>query len=148
MALVSIFVGSVQGTAHSIALNAQSIIQQAGHDAKLHPCPELTDIQNDETDVILVITSTTGQGELPPDMAVFYHQCQDAFPLLNQKPFAVLGLGDSSFDDFCQASRLMDELLEELQGKRMCERLEIDAAEHFDPEPVAQAWLENWVKLI
>lgn len=148
MALVSIFVGSVQGAAHSIAQSAQSIIQQAGHDAVLHPCPELSDIQNNQIDVILVVTSTTGQGELPPDMEAFYHQCRDAFPLLKQKPFAVVGLGDSSFDDFCKAACLMDELLEELQGKRMCNRLEIDAAEHFDPEPVAQAWLEDWVKLI
>lgn len=148
MALVSIFVGSVQGTAHLVAQNAQSVIQQAGHDAQLFPCPELADIQNEKADVILVVTSTTGQGELPPDLESFYYQCRDAFPLLNQKPFAVLGLGDSSFDDFCQAGCLMDELLEELQGKRMCERLEIDAAEHFDPEPVAQAWLENWVTLI
>lgn len=146
MASVSIFVGSVQGSAHLVAERAHATLVRAGHTCSLYPCPEVSDIQNESTDMILVVTSTTGQGELPPDLETFYYQCRDAFPLLNQKPFAVIGLGDSSFDDFCKAACLMDELLEELQGKRMCDRLEIDAAEHFDPEPVAQTWLDHWVQ--
>ena len=65
---------------------------------------------------------------------------KEQFPLLNGKPFAVAGLGDSSYGDtYCAAGKQWFALLTELQGNPVAEMLEVDAMECFEPEkPVVE----------
>ena len=64
--------------------------------------------------------------------------------MLNDKPFAVAALGDSSYgESFCGAGRQFNELLLELQGKAVADMLEVDALETLEPETMVIEWVNG-----
>lgn len=143
MSRIHIFFGSVYGGAEQLAEQAEQCLQQQGHDGHICDDPSIDDIQ--QADAILVVTSTTGEGDIPAELEVFYEQLRERFPLLEQKPFGVICLGDSSYGEtYCGAGHKWFELLEELQGKAIKPLLKIDACETLEPDSVALPWLQDW----
>ncbi|MBO7926181.1 flavodoxin [Pseudoalteromonas sp. K222D] len=144
MAHISIFVGSVYGGAERLSDEVATTIEQAGHGVTVFNEPVLSDIQS--ASHILIITSTTGQGDVPDNLADFYNQLNSTFPMLTDKPFGIIAMGDRSYGDtFCGAGRSFDELLRDLQAKPVGNRLEVDACEDFEPWPVTEPWLTTWL---
>lgn len=96
----------------------------------------------------MLVSSTTGQGDLPDDILPWFLELKDTAPYLPDLRYGVIALGDSSYETFCGAGKQLDELFAELGAKRVGERLEIDACETMEPEVEAQAWLNNWLPLL
>jgi flavodoxin len=93
---------------------------------------------------MVFISSTTGEGEIPPNLEFFIQDLRDQSLLMQQKPFAVAGLGDSSYGEtYCSAGRQIFKLLTELQGKPITELLEIDVCETLEPETEVVAWAKK-----
>lgn len=138
MAGVKILVGSVYGNAQHAAQMAEALLVKEGIDCEVCDDPQLSVVT--DADALLVITSTTGQGDIPPNLEMLFLDLKAQFPLLNRKPFAVVGLGDSSYGEtYCAAGKQWFELLTELQGDALAELLEVDAMECFEPEkPVVE----------
>ena len=87
----------------------------------------------------MIICSTWGDGEQPDNAQDLYDTMQEIDPTeLNGTHFAVLALGDTAFDLFCEAGIQWDELLEEKGSSRFYERLDCDT----DYEDDAEEWLE------
>ena len=144
MAHISIFVGSVYGGAERLSEQISDTIEQAGHQVSIFAAPSLEDLKN--ASHILIVTSTTGQGDIPANLAELYNQLNSTFPMLTNKPFGIVAMGDRSYGDtFCGAGRSFDELLRDLQAKPVGNRLEIDACEDFEPWPVTEPWLQTWL---
>ncbi len=144
MATISIFVGSVYGGAERLSDDVIEVIEQSTHQAKLITTPTLEDVKS--ASHILVITSTTGQGEIPDNLSPLYSQLDSQFPMLTGKPYGIVAMGDRSYGDtFCGAGRSFDELFRDLQAKPVGHRLEIDASEDFEPWPVTEPWLKQWL---
>ncbi|MBB1508072.1 flavodoxin [Pseudoalteromonas sp. SG41-1] len=144
MATISIFVGSVYGGAERLSDEVIDAIEQAGHSVNLVDQPTIADIQ--QATHILVITSTTGQGDIPDNLAGFFNELNSTFPILTAKPYGIIAMGDRSYGDtFCGAGRSFDELFRDLQAQPIGHRLEIDACEDFEPWPVTQPWLQEWL---
>lgn len=142
MTTLSIFTGSVYGNAQHVAEQVKENLQEQGFDAKLHSDPEVSDFS--DADAILVVTSTTGQGDVPPNLEWAISDLRDEFPMLTDKPFAVAALGDSSYGEtYCGAGRQIQELLIELQGKPVTEMLEVDAIETLEPEEDVVKWVNG-----
>ena len=57
------------------------------------------------------MTSTQGEGEPPEEGVVLHSYCTVKAPKLTELQFAVLGLGDSSYPNFCQAGKDFDQRL-------------------------------------
>lgn len=148
MPKINILVGTVTGSALSAAEAAAIELQEQGlPEVNVYQKPLIEHVV-DDSDVLLIVTSSTGQGDLPPIMAELYVELQQQFPLIPNKRFAVLALGDASYSTYCQGGATMEELMLELQGQRLCDRYNIDALEHYDPVDEARQWALNCAKLI
>jgi sulfite reductase (NADPH) flavoprotein alpha-component len=90
---------------------------------------------------IVIITSTHGDGTPPEPAARFFEQLEGAAApkSLAKLRYAVLGLGDSSYEHFCRAAKVVDERLAELGARRLVPRLECD----LDFEAPATRWIDE-----
>ncbi|MBT3093588.1 MAG: assimilatory sulfite reductase (NADPH) flavoprotein subunit [Candidatus Thiodiazotropha sp. (ex Lucina pensylvanica)] len=77
--------------------------------------------------VLVVVISTQGEGE-PPESAydLFKYLRGDRAPRLEELRYAVFGLGDSSYEQFCQAARELDELLGNQGARSLLDRIDAD----------------------
>jgi sulfite reductase (NADPH) flavoprotein alpha-component len=86
---------------------------------------------------VLVVTSTYGEGEMPDNAGLFWDAVQaSTVPRLEGLQYAVLGLGDTSYDEFCQAGKLLDTRFEQLGATRVHDRVDCDV----DFEDAAALW--------
>ncbi|EPF13565.1 Sulfite reductase [NADPH] flavoprotein alpha-component [Cedecea davisae] len=95
--------------------------------------------------LLIVVSSTQGEGE-PPEEAVALHKFlfSKKAPKLDGTAFAVFGLGDSSYEFFCQSGKDFDSKLAELGGERLLERVDTDV----EYQPAAQEWRGKIVELL
>ncbi|WP_087022890.1 flavodoxin [Thaumasiovibrio subtropicus] len=148
MAKVGIFVGTMYGTAQGLAEAFASALQQEGHQAEVFDNPQFDDFVAYQNDIAMIVTSTTGQGELPDGLVPLYEELRSRFPLLTNMHYAVAALGDSSYGDhrFCGGGRLFDTLMLELTATPLHDRLDVDACETFEPEEAGLPWLKSVVE--
>lgn len=145
MARIHVVFGSVYGAAEQLAQTLTQTLTGKGHQAVLFDNPDLAGVIQDRPDALLVVTSTTGQGDIPDNLVPFFVALKDAFPMLNGLPYGVITLGDSSYGDtYCGAGEQFDTLLDELGGHAVSAPLKVDACETLDPEGDALPWLDNW----
>ncbi|CCP02098.1 sulfite reductase (NADPH) flavoprotein beta subunit [Erwinia amylovora Ea644] len=95
--------------------------------------------------LLVVITSTQGEGE-PPEEAVALHKflMSKKAPKMNASAFAVFGLGDTSYEYFSQAGKDFDGRLAELGAERLLER--VDADVEYAAE--AQSWRQRLTDIL
>ena len=141
MAKIAVIVGSVYGAAQYVAEQAKPLLTELGHDVIVYDNPKLDEVLAYGADIWLIISSSTGQGDIPDNALGFFFDVKNRFPLLIGKQFAVIALGDSSYDTFCGAGEQFRELLLEIQGTEHTPMLRIDACETLEPESIALPWL-------
>ncbi|KAL8194268.1 UNVERIFIED_CONTAM: hypothetical protein K2H54_011231, partial [Gekko kuhli] len=141
---------SQKGQAKAIA---EEICQQAterGFRPDIHCISESDKYDlNREKDPVVIVTSTTGDGE-PPDTAVkFVKEINDK--TLPQSHFShlrygLLGLGDSEYTFFCNGGKLVDKRFQELGAQRFYETGLADDAVGL--ELVVDPWIAGlWAAL-
>ena len=139
---VAILSGSVYGAAEDVARVAQQVLQDGGFEAWHKPGVALDELLAFAPEALLVVTSTTGMGELPGNIQNLYYALRDRFPAWSGLPGAVIALGDSSYDSFCGGGELIRELYAELGLREVVEMLRLDSSETVTPETDAEPWLE------
>ncbi|EKY3087047.1 NADPH-dependent assimilatory sulfite reductase flavoprotein subunit [Cronobacter dublinensis] len=95
--------------------------------------------------LLVIVTSTQGEGD-PPEEAVALHKflLSKKAPKLEGAAFAVFGLGDTSYERFCQAGKDFDTRLAELGGERLVDRVDADV----EYQAAAQAWRQRVVDVL
>lgn len=87
--------------------------------------------------IVLVVTSTQGEGEAPEEAVAFHKYLHSKkAPALPDVRFAVFGLGDSSYEFFCQAAKDFDQQLSALGAERLLPRVDADV----DYAQAAEQW--------
>ena len=138
-----LFVGTVYGSSVELAQECQAFLDSLGHTTTLYLSPELPDL--DSTKPLLLFSATTGMGDIPDNLMPFYCDLLDDQPDLSSLKFAVVGLGDSSYDYFNGAARRLNELLLELGARPCVDPLWVDASQDPDPADPVMSWLARWV---
>lgn len=147
MPKLKIFVGTVYGGALDVAEQVSPLFEQAGYEVSVIEQPSLNDLTEDMPDLALFCVSTTGSGDFPGDFVPFVRELKSQPPSLVALRYGLIALGDSSYGDtFCGSGRALDELLADLGGQRLGERLEIDAMETFMADDAAVPWVETWIE--
>jgi sulfite reductase (NADPH) flavoprotein alpha-component len=125
--------GNAKGVAEALAQEAKTFgITATLFDASDYKAKSLAK----ETHVIIV-ASTNGEGEAP-DNAIELHEYLQSkkAPKLPNLKYGVIGLGDSSYEFFCQTGKDFDAFLSKQGATPFIERIDCDV----DYESAAQQW--------
>lgn len=95
--------------------------------------------------LLVIVASTQGEGD-PAEEAVALHKYLHSkkAPKLLETAFAVFGLGDSSYENFCQSGKDFDGKLAELGAERLLDRIDADV----DYQQQAVAWRQQIVTIL
>ncbi|WP_109077217.1 assimilatory sulfite reductase (NADPH) flavoprotein subunit [Aggregatibacter kilianii] len=142
---VAVLSGSQTGNAKGVADKLAEKLTAAGVNVKRVALKDYKAKQIAEEKLLLLVTSTQGEGE-PPEEAVVLHKLLNGkkAPKLDGLSFAVLGLGDSSYPNFCQAGKDFDKRLAELGATRLFDRVDAD----LDFAAVAEKWVEDVTAIV
>lgn len=142
---ICIAYGSETGNCESLA---HRLGEQLSRQEVAHEVVSLADIKPRSlarVNYLLVICSTHGDGDPPEPATAFYEALMSGPPpKFADMRFAVLALGDSSYEHFCTAGKRIDEQLAQLGGQRLTECRECDV----DFEQPAKEWMTRVLALL
>ncbi|HET6732929.1 diflavin oxidoreductase [Mycobacterium sp.] len=136
--------GTDMGNAEDAAISFTEALDAIGIEATAIELNQLDVAELQSATHFVVVTSTFGDGEFPDNATLFWEAISAETDRLDHLSFAVLALGDSSYELFCHAGRLLDERLEALGATRIADRIDIDGTY----EQQAKAWTTDVVKLL
>jgi MioC protein len=143
---ITIWVGSMSGTAELVAEELAEKIKSAGHPARIVGM-ETVKADAIAPGIYLICTSTCGTGEVPDNAKALYTALQTDKPSLAGVMYGVVGLGDRMYPQtFCFGGKRFDTLLAELGATRVGSRLEHDRRSGIYPEDLACEWVEAWLR--
>ncbi|MDW4560324.1 assimilatory sulfite reductase (NADPH) flavoprotein subunit [Aeromonas rivipollensis] len=142
---LTILYGSQTGNAKGVASAIQAQAKARGLPVTLTSMADYKPKQLKKESHLLVIVSTYGEGE-PPESAVdlFEQLKKGKIGKLEGLKFAVLGLGDSSYEFFCQTGKDFDDFLSKAGAERIHELASLDV----DYQDAAKAWGEQAVNAV
>ncbi|MDE1157161.1 MAG: sulfite reductase subunit alpha [Neorhizobium sp.] len=141
---IHILYGTQTGNAELVAMDAAEAAKALGMAPQVRGLDDIDMAALAEMRHLVIVTSTYGEGEMPDNAQLFWEALSaDTAPRLESLKFAVLALGDTGYDGFCQAGKLIDTRLEQLGATRMAARLDCDV----DYEDAAAHWLGDTLPL-
>jgi sulfite reductase (NADPH) flavoprotein alpha-component len=142
---LTILYGSQTGNAKELAGVFSAKAKAKGLPAQVLNMADYKTKQLKQESHILVVVSTHGEGDAPDD-AVSLHEflASKKAPKLPDLRYAVLGLGDTSYEFFCQTGKDFDERLAKLGATALIERQDCDV----DYESQADAWIDKLIETI
>lgn len=144
-AVFTILYGSQTGNAKGVANALGEAASAQGITANVVSMSDYKARQLKSETHVAVVVSTHGEGD-PPDDAVELHDFikgKKAPKLANTK-YAVLGLGDTSYEFFCQTAKDFDSKFAELGGTEVTPRVDCDV----DYETETKQWIDTVVAKI
>lgn len=137
-----ILYGTETGNSELLAMDAEKIATAKGFDASINGMDEVSTDDLASCSNLLIICSTWGDGEQPDNAIELYDssvELEDNY--FQNVNFAVLALGDTAFDLFCEAGIQWDSILEQKGANRINERIDCDT----DYDDYAEEWLEETI---
>lgn len=133
----TIISASQTGNARRVANELSQDIERLGIAVTHLPAGEYKAKKLSQEEILILVTSTQGEGEPPEEALSLYKYLFAAkAPKLTHLKFAVFGLGDASYPKFCQAAKDFDQRFAELDAQRLLVRVDADT----DFQTVSTSW--------
>ncbi|WP_374521175.1 assimilatory sulfite reductase (NADPH) flavoprotein subunit [Undibacterium squillarum] len=134
---LTILFGSQTGNAKGVAESVKAQAEARGIPVSLVAMNDYKPKQLKKETHVLIVTSTYGEGE-PPEAAADLHAQLKGGKIgkLFGLQYAVLGLGDSSYEFFCQTAKDFDAFFEKAEATRLQDAAILDV----DYRDAAAAW--------
>lgn len=144
-ASVTLISASQTGNARRLAEQLRDALVAAKLNVNLVNAGDYKFKQIAQEKLLVIVASTQGEGE-PAEEAVALHKflLSKKAPKMSDTAFAVFGLGDTSYEFFCQAGKDFDTRLGELGGERLLDRVDADV----EYQEQAAAWCSNVVDVL
>jgi sulfite reductase (NADPH) flavoprotein alpha-component len=135
---LTILYGSETGNCTALAATLAGAARAAGLAATVADMADYKPRRLKDEQDLLIVTSTYGEGD-PPQPAVNFFEFVEGrkAPQLTGMRFAVLALGDSTYERYCEAGKRLDRRFEELGATRLLPRVDCDV----DYDEPAAAWI-------
>ncbi|WP_240612819.1 assimilatory sulfite reductase (NADPH) flavoprotein subunit [Alteromonas flava] len=142
-ATFTVMYGSQTGNAKGIASDLHKQLEAAGVKANLVSMADYKPRQLKNETHLAITVSTHGEGDAPDD-AIELHEflASKKAPKTTALNYAVLGLGDTSYEFFCQTGKDFDARLAKLGATAITERVDCDV----DYEAQAAEWIAKIVE--
>ncbi len=141
---ITVLYGTESGNSEMLADKLTKAAKKKGHKAKLTNMADIAAKDLVDTDTLLVVVSTWGDGEPPETAETFHGELMAGGFDLTGVEFSVCALGDTSYEQFCQTGMEFDQQLEKLGGKRIIDRVDCDV----DFDDTFASWETSiWEKL-
>ena len=135
---LAILYGTETGNAADLARTLKAAAEEKGLACTLSDMADYKMRQLSQEQDLLIIVSTYGEGDPPQPATGFFEFVEGRkAPRLENARFAVLALGDSTYEYYCQAGKRLDQRFEELGAQRLASRVDCDV----DYEEPAEAWI-------
>ncbi len=144
---IELLVATTSGNTEYLADQLSDQLQQLGYPTRVHYEPDYSELIEGITDdtVWIGCIASHGAGDYADSMLDFAEHLHAKQPALGPLRYAVIAIGDSCYDTYCQAGRDFDQTLSKLGAKQLFERLEIDMSQD-DPEEKASTWLGSFIQ--
>lgn len=141
---LTILFGSQTGNAKGVAESVKAQAEARGIPVSLVAMNDYKPKQLKKETHVLIVTSTYGEGE-PPEAAADLHAQLKGGKVgkLDGLQFAVLGLGDSSYEFFCQTAKDFDAFFEKAGATRLQDAATFDVDYRDAAEVWANAFLDK-----
>lgn len=98
MTKIGIVYGTTGGNTRLVCQKVATELEAAGHKVGMHRIVETSEHVFEEYDTFILGSPTYGHGQLDPHIIPFYDSLEGKVDLSGKK-FAIVGLGDSKYDD-------------------------------------------------
>jgi sulfite reductase (NADPH) flavoprotein alpha-component len=141
---LTILYGSESGNSEGLAFKAKKLAAKLNFDARVVDMADIEPAALAKVKNLIVYIATWGEGDPPQRAADFYKALMsDGAPRLEGMRFAVLGLGDTAYVNFCETGKRIDARLEALGAKRVADRVDLD----LDFAKAAAAWTDKTLEV-
>jgi sulfite reductase (NADPH) flavoprotein alpha-component len=140
---ITILFGSQTGNAEKLAKRLKERLASTGRSVRLESMAQYKSAQLKKEERLILVVSTHGEGD-PPDNAVAFHRflLSAKAPKTENLKYAVLALGDTSYEHFCKTGIDFDQRLLALGADPIIDRADCDV----DFEDTANEWIERLVQ--
>tara|TARA_Y100001935_G_scaffold253047_1_gene258290 strand:+ start:859 stop:1299 length:441 start_codon:yes stop_codon:yes gene_type:complete len=140
---LNILWASMSGTAENVANSLNEKAISVGINTNILELNQVTmkDLSNMKN--VAIVTSTTGEGDLPTNGEDFWDDLKSSEQSLDKLKYSVCALGDSSHDIFCGAGKKIDEKLNQLGAQKILDRQDCDGSDEGSED-----WSNNFLDKI
>ncbi|KAF9586089.1 hypothetical protein BGW38_009842 [Lunasporangiospora selenospora] len=139
---LTVLFASQTGNAESISRSIHEQAQERGFKSSHYVLNDFAKVDWDKEECLVFVVSTTGDGDPPDNATKFWRHLRKlkGAGLPNAK-YAILGLGDTNYDNFCQTAKKLDTRLQDLGASSFYARGLADDATGL--EETVDPWIKN-----
>ncbi len=125
-ASVRVAFASQTGLAEELAWMTARSLSEAGTPARVAALGDLGPAELKGAGRLLIVASTTGEGDAPDALSRFVRQSMRSPADLTGLSYGLLALGDRTYADFCGFGRALDDWLQRSGATPLFDRIEVD----------------------